>query len=81
MKRECVLLSYGACNSCCMSFSKLMIFTNSVKFTVYIVGTDGIVGQYYSQCLTVHSVNYVVGHQAHNVIHELTLFVNIIDIA
>ena len=71
MKRECPTLS----------FSKLMIFTNSVKFTVYIVGTDGIVCHHNSQCLTVHSVNYVVRHNAHNVNHELTLFVNIIDLA
>ena len=38
-ERESVLLSYGAYNSCCMRFSKSMIFTNSFKFMVYIVGT------------------------------------------
>ena len=36
---ESVLLSYSACNSCCTRFSKSVTFTNSFKFTVYIVGT------------------------------------------
>ena len=38
-ERKSVLLSYGACNSCCTRFSKSMISKNTFKITVYILGT------------------------------------------
>ena len=52
-ERECVLLSYVACNRC-MRFSKSMIFTNNIKFTVYIAGTAG---KKVSHCI-VHTMKY-----------------------